>query len=299
MKYVELSDKLKISKIALGCWRLNDWNMSKEELLNYMEAAIDLGVTTFDHADIYGNYSCEKLFGEALTLKPELRERIQLISKVGIKLVSENMPENTLHCYDTSYDHIVKTIEKSLKNLGTKYLDLVLIHRPDMLMDADETARALKDLRKSGKVLEWGVSNFIPSDFNLLQSRLDFKLVTNQIEISPMATHHFHDGTINLMQEKRVPIMVWSPLGGGEIFTSHEENFVKLRDILEKLSKKYNCTSDSIIYAWHLAHPANMIPICGSGKIERLKSAVDSCKITLTREEWFEIFVTGRGVDIP
>ena len=299
MNYIQLSEKIKMSKIALGFWRLNDWGMSKEELLKYLEKAIDLGVTTFDHADIYGRYTCEKIFGEVLALKPELRAKIQLVSKVGIKLVSENMPENTYHCYDTSYEHIVKSVEKSLKNLNTDYLDLVLIHRPDMYMDADETARALTDLRKAGKVLEWGVSNFLPSDFNLLQSRLDFKLVTNQIELSPLKTQHFYDGTINLMQEKRVPIMVWSPLAGGEIFISGDENAVELRKVLERLSKKYNCESDTIIYAWHLSHPANLIPICGSGKIERLESAVKACNIKLTREEWFEILVNGMGNDIP
>lgn len=299
MNYIQLSEKLKMSKIALGFWRLNDWGMSKEELSEYLEKAIDLGVTTFDHADIYGRYTCEKIFGEILALKPELRAKMQLVSKVGIKLVSENMPENTYHCYDTSYEHIVKSVEKSLKNLNTDYLDLVLIHRPDMYMDADETARALTDLRKAGKVLEWGVSNFLPSDFNLLQSRLDFKLVTNQIELSPLKTQHFYDGTINLMQEKRVPIMVWSPLAGGEIFISGDENAVELRKVLERLSKKYNCESDTIIYAWHLSHPANLIPICGSGKIERLESAVKACNIKLTREEWFEILVNGMGNDIP
>lgn len=299
MKYVHLSEKLKMSKIALGFWRLNDWGMTSEKLLEYLEKAIDLGVTTFDHADIYGHYTCEKMFGEALALKPKLRAKIQIVSKVGIKLVSKNMPENTYHCYDTSYEHIIKSVEKSLKNLKVDYLDLVLIHRPDMYMDADETARALTDLRKSGKVLEWGVSNFLPSDFNLLQSRLDFKLVTNQIEISPLKTQHFYDGTINLMQEKRVPMMVWSPLAGGEIFTSENQNVVDLRKVLERLSKKYSCKPDTIIYAWHLSHPANLIPICGSGKIERLEAAVKACNVKLTREEWFEILVNGMGRDIP
>lgn len=299
MEYVQISEKLKMSKIALGFWRLNSWNMSKEELLRYIEKSIDMGVTTFDHADIYGSYTCEKIFGEALSLKPELRSKMQIVSKVGIKLVSKNMPENTFHCYDTSYEHIVKSVEKSLENLSTDYLDLVLIHRPNMYMDADETARALTYLRESGKVLEWGVSNFLPSDFNLLQSRLDFKLVTNQIELSPLKTHHFYDGTINLMQEKRVPMMIWSPLAGGEIFTSGDGNTVELRKVLERLAKKYSCGPDTIVYAWHLSHPANLIPICGSGRVERLKSAVDACDIKLTGEEWFEILVNGMGSDIP
>lgn len=299
MEYIQVSDKLKMSKIALGFWRLKSWKMSKEELLKYLEEAIDLGVTTFDHADIYGHYTCEKKFGEALALKPELRKKMQLVSKVGIKLVSENMPENTYHCYDTSYEHIVKSVEKSLENFNTEYLDLVLIHRPDMYMNADETAKALTDLRKAGKVLEWGVSNFLPSDYNLLQSRLDFKLVTNQIELSPLKTQHFFDGTINLMQEKRMPIMVWSPLAGGEIFISAAENVVELRKVLERLAEKYSCKSDTIVYAWHLSHPANLMPICGSGKIERLEDAVKACDVKLTREEWFEILVNGMGYDIP
>ncbi|MGL5057356.1 MAG: aldo/keto reductase [Fusobacteriaceae bacterium] len=299
MKRVKLSEKLEISNIALGFWRLDSWGMSKEELLKYLESAIKIGVTTFDHADIYGSYTCEKIFGEALALKPELRDKIELVSKVGIKLVSQNMLENTYHCYDTSYDHIVKSVEKSLTNLNTEYLDLVLIHRPDMYMDADETARALTYLKKSGKVLEWGVSNFLPSDFNLLQSRLDFKLVTNQIEVSPLKNGHFFDGTINLMQEKRLPAMIWSPLAGGDIFTSKSENVIQLREVLKRLAQKYSCEMDSVVYAWHLAHPANFIPICGSAKIERLESAVKGCSVKLTREEWFEIFQKGMGVDIP
>ena len=155
MRYVELSEKLKVSKIALGFWRLNSWDMTKNELLEFIEKAIELGVTTFDHADIYGGYTCEEKFGEALALKPELREKIQLVSKVGIKLVSNNRPENKVHCYDTSYDHILKSVNNSLNKLNVEYLDLVLIHRPDMFMDADETSRALKELRDSGKVLEW------------------------------------------------------------------------------------------------------------------------------------------------
>lgn len=299
MKFTDLTDKLKMSKIALGFWRLNDWGMNSEELLNYIEAALEMGVTTFDHADIYGGYTCEKIFGEALALKPELRSKMQLVSKVGIKLVSPNMPENIYRCYDTGYDHIVKSVEKSLKNLNTDYLDLVLIHRPDMFMDADETARALTYLRESGKVLEWGVSNFLPSDFNLLQSRLDFKLVTNQIELSPLKTGHFYDGTINLMQEKRVSMMIWSPLAGGSIFTADTKEAVELRTVFSRLAQKYSCPIDTIAYAWLLAHPTNMIPICGSGKIDRLKSAIKSLDVQLTREEWFEIFVTGMGKNIP
>ena len=146
MKNTKLSQSLTVSKIALGFWRLNEWKMTKEELLKFMEEAIELGVTTFDHADIYGSYTCEKIFGEALAMKPELRKKIQLVSKVGIKLKSQNMPENEFHCYDTGYDHIIKSVEKSLQNLGIEYLDLVLIHRPDIFMDADDTAKALKEL---------------------------------------------------------------------------------------------------------------------------------------------------------
>lgn len=299
MEKLKLSEKLELSRIVQGLWRLSDWKFSDEELLTFIKEAIALGVTSFDHADIYGSYTCEELFGKALVLDKSLRSKIQIITKTGIKLPSKNRPNHHIHCYDTSYNHIISSVERSLQNFGTDYLDLVLIHRPDMFMDADETARALIELRNSGKVLEFGVSNFTPSDFSLLQSRLNFALVTNQIEVSPLQNKHFYDGTINYMQEKRIPIMVWSPLAGGKIFTSEEKNAVELRRLLEELEIKYKASQDTIIYAWLLAHPSKMIPISGSGKMERLKTAVEACNIKLTREDWFKIFVAGQGFDIP
>lgn len=172
------------SRFVMGYWRLMDWNMSARQLVSFIEEHLDLGVTTVDHADIYGGYQCEAAFGEALKLAPHLRERMEIVSKCGIATTARE--ENVIGHYITDRDHIIKSAEQSLINLATDHLDLLLIHRPDPLMDADEVADAFKHLHQSGKVRHFGVSNFTPAQFALLQSRLPFTLATNQVEISPV-----------------------------------------------------------------------------------------------------------------
>lgn len=172
------------SRFVMGYWRLMDWNMSARQLVSFIEEHLDLGVTTVDHADIYGGYQCEAAFGEALTLAPHLRERLQIVTKCGIATTAR--AENKLGHYITDRRHIILSAEQSLKNLATDHLDMLLIHRPDPLMDADEVAEAFQHLHQSGKVRHFGVSNFTPAQFTLLQSRLPFTLATNQVEISPV-----------------------------------------------------------------------------------------------------------------
>lgn len=188
------------SRLVAGLWRLASWGLRDAELLDLIHACLDLGITTFDHADIYGGYTNEELFGRALALEPALRERMQLVTKCGIKLVSAHRPAHTFHCYDTSQAHIVASVENSLRLLGTDCLDLLLIHRPDPLLDADEMAEAFAALRQAGKVLHFGVSNFTPWQFDLLASRLDFPLVTNQVEVSVLHLETLHDGTLDQCQ---------------------------------------------------------------------------------------------------
>ena len=186
-----------LSRMALGLWRLADWGLDDVQLLDLIHASLELGITTFDHADIYGDYACEQLFGRALLREPSLREGMQLVTKCGIKLVSARRPEHGIKHYDTSRAHIIASAENSLRMLNTDHIDLLLIHRPDPLMDAGEIATAFTALREAGKVLHFGVSNFTPSQFELLASRLDFTLVTNQVELSPMNMEVLHDGTID------------------------------------------------------------------------------------------------------
>ncbi|WP_143315010.1 aldo/keto reductase [Clostridium sp. HBUAS56017] len=300
MMNVKLNESLSMSKIVHGYWRLDQWNLSKEELLKLIEEVVSLGITTMDHADIYGAFTCEEKFGEALSLKPSLRKEIQLVTKCGIVFPCEKRPNYKAHIYNTSSSHIINSVNNSLKNFNTDYIDLLLIHRPDPLMDPSEVSEAFTKLKKDGKVLNFGVSNFLPSQFNLLSSYLDFPLVTNQIEASILNLEQFKNGTIDLMLEKRISPMVWSPLAGGTLFTNEDTKTLNIRKVLEKVKWETSASSiDEIAYAWLLNHPAKMIPIVGSSNLNRIHSAVNATKIKLTKEQWFEIYVASLGHDIP
>lgn len=225
---------------------------------------------------------------------------MQIITKCGIKLISKNRPEHKIKYYDTSKEHIVKSVEKSLKNFNTDYIDVLLIHRPDPFMNPDEVAQAFTELKEQGKVLNFGVSNFNPSQFNMLSSKLDFPLVTNQIEISVGNFENFHNGVIEQCQEKSISPMAWSPLTGGKIFNSEEEKIIRIRQTLEKIKSEVGADSISeVMYAWLLNHPAKIIPIVGSSKLDRIKSAINSIKIKLTREQWFEMWQSSTGKTVP
>lgn len=300
MEKIKLKDDLEFSRIVHGYWRLMDWNISNRDLVNLIEEVYDLGITTVDHADIYGNFCCEEKFGEALKLKKGLREKLQIVTKCGIKFPSENRPENKSHCYDTSKEHIIKSAERSLKNFNTDYLDVLLIHRVDELLNPEEVAEAFTKLNKDGKVRYFGVSNFLPAQFNMLNSYLDNKLITNQVEISPLCLNAFEDGTLDLMLEKRIKPMAWSPLAGGRLFRGNDERSLRVQKVLNKIKEEVSAKDiDEVAYAWLLMHPSKIMPIVGSGKIERIKSAIRATDIKLTRDQWFEIYVASRGVDIP
>jgi len=300
MKRIPLAENLEFSQIIHGLWRLSEWNMSSEQLISFIEECIELGITTFDHADIYGGYTCEEIFGNALALKPELREKIQIVTKCGIKLKSSKFPDLKMNHYDTSKEHILTSVNNSLKNLQTDYIDLLLIHRPNPFMNPKEVAEAFNQLQKEGKVRYFGVSNFLPSQFNMLQKHLDMPLVTNQIEVSPMQFEHFEKGTVDLLLEKGVAPMIWSPLAGGQIFTSQSEAAVRVRSMLEEIGAEIGANSiDEVMYAWLLVHPSNMMPIVGSGKIERVKTAIEASKLSMTSEQWLRIYVAGMGHNLP
>ena len=300
MNRVKLRDDLEFSRIVHGYWRLMDWNISDDELINLIEEAYDLGITTVDHADIYGNFCCEEKFGNALKIKKGLREKLQIVTKCGIKFPSVNRRENKSHCYDTSKEHIIKSAERSLKNFNTDYLDLLLIHRIDALLNPEEVAEAFTKLKSQGKVRHFGVSNFLPAQFNMLNSYLDNSLVTNQIEVSPLCLDAFENGTLDLMLEKRVKPMAWSPLAGGKLFKAQDERSLRVQKVLNKIREEVSAKDiDEVAYAWLLMHPANIMPIVGSGKIDRIKAAIRATELKLTRDQWFEIYVASRGVDIP
>lgn len=284
------------SRFVMGYWRLMDWNMSPVQLADFIEEHLDLGITTVDHADIYGGYQCEAAFGEALKRAPALRERMEIVTKCGIATTAK--PEHALGHYITDSAHIVKSAEQSLINLATDRIDLLLIHRPDPLMDADEVAEAFLTLHQSGKVRHFGVSNFTPAQFALLQSRLPFTLATNQVEISPVHQPLLLDGTLDQLQQLRIRPMAWSCLGGGRLF--NDEALQPLRNELETVARELNAESiEQVVYAWILCLPSKPLPIIGSGKIERVRAALVAEELDMTRQQWFRIRKAALGYDVP
>ena len=284
------------SRFVMGYWRLMDWNMSPLQLASFIEEHLDLGITTVDHADIYGGYQCEAAFGEALKLVPALRDRMEIVTKCGIATTAK--PEHALGHYITDSAHIVRSAEQSLINLATDRIDLLLIHRPDPLMDADEVAEAFLNLHQSGKVRHFGVSNFTPAQFALLQSRLPFTLATNQVEISPVHQPLLLDGTLDQLQQLRIRPMAWSCLGGGRLF--NDDEFQPLRNELETIARELNAGSiEQVVYAWILRLPSKPLPIIGSGKIERVRSALAAEELQMTRQQWFRIRKAALGYDVP
>lgn len=293
------ADGPEFSRLVMGVMRFRQQGLTGDRLREFVEACLDLGITTFDHADIYGSYTIEELFGDALAGAPSLRGRMELVSKCDIMLVSPQRPGTRIHHYDTSKAHIIASAERSLRHLRTDYLDLLLIHRPDPLMDADEVADALTELRQSGKILHAGVSNFSPYTFDLLASRLSFPLVTNQIELSPLHLSPLHDGTLDHLQRLRVPPMIWSPFGGGSLFSGSDERSARVRDVLGEIAAARRATTDQIVLAWLYALPSRVLPVLGTGKLERVHAAVAAESIRLDRQEWFAIWEASTGHEVP
>ncbi|OCH02697.1 aldo/keto reductase [Aliivibrio fischeri] len=288
------------SELVQGYWRLGDWGMAPQERLRFLKQHIELGITTVDHADIYGGYQCETLFGEALALEPSLRDSIEIVTKCDINLCTPDFPNRKINHYDTSKAHIINSVNNSLERLNITEIDVLLIHRLDVLMNADEVAETFNQLQKEGKVKHFGVSNFTSSHFELLQSRLDKPLVTNQVEINPLNFEVAHDGTLDQLQMNRIKPMAWSCLAGGEIFSGQSEQAVRVRNVLEELKEEVGAQSiDQVIYAWIRKLPSNPLPIIGSGKIERVKVAVDAMNIELTREQWYRVWVESKGHGVP
>ncbi|AQM21322.1 MULTISPECIES: aldo/keto reductase [Vibrio] len=288
------------SELVQGYWRLADWGMTPQQRLTFLKQHIELGISTVDHADIYGNYQCEKLFGEALALEPALREQIQIVTKCDINLCGAKTPQRKINHYDTSSAHIYQSVNNSLERLGVSEIDLLLIHRPDALMDADEVAEAFSELRKVGKVKHFGVSNFSPRQFELLQSRLGKPLVTNQVEMNPLNFDVVHDGTLDHLQTQRIRPMAWSCLAGGEIFNGQTEQAQRVRSELEAIAQEIGADSiDQVIYAWVLRLPSKPLPIIGSGKIDRVKAAIAALDLELTREQWYRVWVAAKGHGVP
>lgn len=287
------------SKLAAGFWRLNEWNMTTSELIDFIETCLELGITTFDHADIYGDYKNEGIFGKALYERPDLRSKMELVSKCGICLPVKNRPEYNIQHYNTNAEHIRKSVENSLKELQTEYLDLILIHRPDPLMNASEMADIFMTLREEGKIHYVGVSNFTPSQFQLFQNKLDIPLVTNQVQCSILHLEAIYDGTFDQCQEYEISPMLWSPFAGGKLFTGDEERIARIRKTGNELCDKYHIEFDQLALAWCLKLPCNPQPVLGTGKRSRIIKAVNALEVDLERQDWYRFLEASRGEPVP
>jgi predicted oxidoreductase len=289
------------SPIIYGTMTWGHWGhkLDREGMEKLIKSSLDWGITTFDHADIYGDYTNEADFGRVLKHDPSLRDRIELITKCGICRKCKQRPEYQIHHYNTSKEHILKSAENSLKNFGTDYLDLLMIHRPDALMDPDEIAEAFHQLKKEGKVLHFGVSNFTVSQFEMLHDRIP--LVTNQIEANIMNMNSFYDGMADLCQKLGIRPMAWGPLGGGRIFTSlYEPQVREVHEVGHALMKEKNISELGVLLlAWLLKHPVGFLPIVGSARPERMKLAIEALGVSLTRMEWYELWRAIQGVEVP
>lgn len=300
MNQIILSEKLTVSRLALGFWRVKNWGLSDSQLLSFIETALDKGITTFDHADIYGDFKAEATFGAALKQKPELRDKMQLVTKCGIHPIYRNTPEKRVKFYDTGFQHITKSVDQSLKNFNTDYIDLLLIHRADPLMNPEETARAFDTLKQSGKVLHFGVSNFSPMEFEMLNRYTSEPLITNQVEISPYTLEHFENSNIAFFLKEKIHPMAWSPLAGGLLINPVDDKSKRINEALLDLAKRLDIPSiDTLIYAWLLHHPVGIIPIIGSGKMERMDAALAAFDVSLTTENWYEIYEASLGQPVP
>jgi predicted oxidoreductase len=277
------------SRIVAGVWK---WHTVPYETVDRLiHTSIDTGITTFDHADIYGNYSCEEVFGNVIRNHPHLKQKIQVVTKCGIKLVSDKKDHRIKH-YDTRKAHLLNSVDTSLKNLGVDVLDVLLIHRPNPLLSPEEVADTFDTLKNQGKVKYFGVSNFTTTQFEMLQRFLSFPLVTNQIEISLFKHDYLFDGLLDTLMKHQVSPMAWSPLGGGKHFESEAMQKVN------ELATRYQRTAAQLLLAWLLKHPAGIFPILGTTKPERILEAANAVEMEIDIQTWFEMLKWVRGNDV-
>ncbi len=285
------------SRFILGLWRIDQWGMSAEQMAGLVSACLDLGINTFDLADIYGDYRCESIFGAALRANPALKSRIRLIGKCGIALVTPARPAHRVKHYNTGREHITASVENSLVCLGVERLDLLLIHRPDPLLHADEVADTFAQLKREGKVDGLGVSNFLPQQLDLLQSKMNEPLRTNQIEISLLHLESLSDGTLDQCQRLGITPQAWSPLAGGALTQLREES--ALGRALFRTSNELGVTREQLAIAWLLRHPARISPVLGSGKLPHIRALVEAQNLVLDRQPWFELLEAAAGREVP
>lgn len=297
MEKIALSPEVSLSRLVYGMWRLgDDADTSPAHVQAKVEACLAQGITTMDQADIYGGYTAEAIFGAALKAAPALRDQIEIVTKCDIIAPAGRHAAARVKYYDTSAAHITASVEASLRAMATDRIDLLLIHRPDPLMDHIETGAALDALVASGKVLAVGVSNFRPWDFDLLQSGMTTPLRTNQIELNLIANAALTNGDIAFHQRQGHPLMAWSPLAGGSLLSASQ---TPLRTALHRIGVEQGTDWSAVAVAWLLRHPARIMPVMGTNSLERIAHLSDACRIEMDRQTWFELYTHAIEREVP
>ena len=288
--------KSSLSPIIAGAmnWGVWDKNLKTKEMENLIHICFENKITTFDHADIYGSYTTEAQFGKALSNSKIKREQIQLISKCGIQMLAEKR-NNTIKHYDYSKDYIIWSVENSLKNLKTDFLDVLLLHRPSPLMQADEIAEAVEKLKSEGKIIDFGVSNFTSSQTELIRQKTPISY--NQIQFSATDYQPMLDGSLDYMQLHQIRPLSWNPLGS--VFRQENMQTYRLRKLLASLVSKYEIGADTILLAWILKHPAHIVPIAGTVNVARIQALMKATELQLSQEDWFAIWTESMGNEVP
>lgn len=268
--------------------------LDTKQMISLMNHCIENNLSTFDHADIYGDYSTEADFGKALNQSSIKRESIQLISKCGIQLLSKTR-NNKLKHYNYTKDYIIWSVDESLKNLKTDYLDALLLHRPSPLMEPYEIMEAVAKLAQEGKINDFGVSNFTPSQIDLIATEVPVTI--NQVEFSLTQNQAMYDGTLDQARIKKITPMAWSPLGS--VFKEDTEQTRRIHKQLGELMDKYNATEDQLLLAWLMRHPSNIHPVIGTTDKNRIKNATEAAEINLDNEDWFSILAASQGHEVP
>ena len=296
MERINLTSDVSLSRLIYGMWRIgDDADTSTSHVQAKIESCLSQGITTMDQADIYGGYEAEEILGNALK-GTNLRDKIEIVTKCDIVAPAGRYSDARVKYYDTSRAHLMASVEHSLRLMGTDYVDLLLIHRPDPLMDAEETGAALDEIVASGKARSVGVSNFKLHDWTLLQSAMKTPLVTNQIELSLLAHDGFTNGDVAYLQERKVAPMAWSPLGGGSLFSQNNKD---LLDALQVIGEANDVDETAVAVAWLLAHPARIMPVMGTNSLDRIGKISDALKVKMDRETWFELYTAALGNEVP
>ena len=296
MERLQIAEGLEFSQLVYGMWRLaDDADTSIKHVDAKIRAALDQGITTFDQADIYGGYTAEDVMGAALKASPSLRQQMEIVTKCDIVIDAGRHAGARVKHYDTTRAHINESVNQSLIAMGTDVIDVLLIHRPDPLMDHHETGEALDALVDSGKVRAVGVSNFRPWDWNLLQSAMRHSLVTNQIELSLKEVSPFTNGDLAFHQQHGHVVMAWSPLGGGDLMTGSGE----LAARLDVIATRHEVDRAAVATAFLMAHPAKITPVMGTNNLERISALSDAEKVELDRQDWFYLYEAALGKEVP